>query len=94
MGQTVDLEAKLNQLEQEIAILKRRIENNNDPSAGTYVLTGEDASYNGVKARHPFDFNGNWVPLHWRDLIGISIVMRSSCSISNKRNSCAVILRQ
>lgn len=28
--------------------------------SGTYVLTGEDASYTGVKPRHPLDFNGNW----------------------------------
>ena len=28
--------------------------------SGTYVLTGEDATYGGVKPRHPLDFNGNW----------------------------------
>ncbi len=28
--------------------------------SSTYVLTGEDASYSGVKPRHPLDFNGNW----------------------------------
>jgi phosphate-selective porin OprO and OprP len=60
LGEYVDSEETL-QYKNGARIIKDKIDNKAWQLSCTYVLTGEDASYNGVTPRHNFDLlNGGW----------------------------------